>query len=434
VDQVALPDQRVIVIRRLLKGTVDVEEAALVLDLSARSVRRLRERFVEGGPDALRHGNTGRRPAHALDPALAARVVAFAQDGYAGLNDSHLRDLLEEREAIALSRPSVRRILRAAGIASPRPRRAPRFRSRRERRTAAGMLVQLDGSRHHWFGQAHPELTLLGAIDDATGDVVGACFREHEDAAGYLGLLRQMILGPGVPLAVYSDRHSIFWLRPKVGETLEDEEGRQRQPTQLGRAFAELRVEMIFASSPQAKGRIERLWGTLQDRLLAELRLERITTLAAANAFLPDYLERHNRRFAIAPADPVPAWRALAAGTAVDEVCCLKYTRHVAADNTLRHEGAIVQLPPRIRGSYAHLRVEVRHHLDGSVGVHLPGGRQLARSAPGAATRFRSEGNRRAPVGGVKPDPRNVDRGHPWRQWRPGQFKTKLHVPRSELA
>lgn len=429
-----LPEQRAHVLARLLKGTIDRDEAALLLGISDRSIRRLTAQLMAGGPAALVHGNVGRRPANAIDPALAAKVVAFAKDGYAGLNDTHLSELLAEREGLVLSRPTVRRILRGAGIASPRRRRAPRFRSRRARRAAEGMLLQLDGSPHRWFGADGPEVSLQGAIDDATSTVVGAVFREHEDAAGYLAVLGQVLTEHGVPVAVYSDRHSVFWIKPTAGETLLDDEGRERMPTQVGRAFAELGVEMIFAGSPQAKGRIERLWNTFQDRLVAELRLAGITDIAGANAFLPGYLVRHNARFAVAPADATPAWRALPAGLTVDDVCCLKYARHVSGDNTVSHEGAVVQLPPKVRGSYAHLRVELRHHLDGSISVHLPGGKQLARSAPGAAMRFRPKGQTRAPVGGVRPDPRNVDRSHPWRQWRPGQLKTKLHVPRSELA
>lgn len=429
-----LPDQRALVLARLLKGKVTREEAALLLGLSGRSIRRLSARLLADGPAALVHGNAGRRPAHAIDPAVAAKVVGFAKNGYAGLNDTHLSELLAEREGICLSRPTVQRILRGAGIASPRTRRAPRHRSRRARRAAEGMLLQLDGSPHHWFGPEGPECSLLGAIDDATSKVVGAVFREQEDAAGYLVVMREVIVAHGVPVAAYSDRHSVFWIKPTAGETLADEQGRERQPTQVGRAFAELSVELIFAGSPQAKGRIERLWNTFQDRLVAELRLEGITDIAGANAFLPGYLARHNLRFAVPAQDPAAAWRPLPAGLAVDDVCCLKYARHVAGDNTVTHEGAVVQLPPGVRGSYAHLRVEVRHHLDGSVSVHLPGGRQIAKSAAGAAMRFRPKGQTRAPVGGVRPDPRNVDRSHPWRQWRPGQFKTKLHVPRSELA
>lgn len=429
-----LPEQRAHVLARLLKGKVDRDEAALLLGVSDRSIRRLTAQLIAGGPAALAHGNVGRRPANAIDPALAAKVVAFAKDGYSGLNDTHLSELLAEREGLVLSRPTVRRILRGAGIASPRPRRAPRFRSRRARRAAEGLLVQLDGSPHHWFGANGPEVSLLGAIDDATSKVVGAVFREQEDAVGYLTVLAQVLTGYGVPVAAYSDRHSVFWIKPRPGETLADEQGRERMPTQVGRAFAELGVEMIFAGSPQAKGRIERLWNTFQDRLVAELRLAGITDIAGANAFLPSYLERHERRFVVPAQDLAPAWRPLPAGHAVDDVCCLKYARHVAADNTVTHEAVVVQLPPKVRGNYARLRVEVRHHLDGSISVHLPGGTQLARTASGAAMRFRPKGQTRAPLGGVRPDPRNVDRSHPWRQWRPGQLKTKLHVPRSELA
>ncbi|MDE3113140.1 MAG: ISNCY family transposase [Chloroflexota bacterium] len=428
-----LPQKRTLVLTRLVAQKIDVAEAALVLGLSERSVRRLRSLFVAEGPEALVHGNTGRRPAHALDPALARRVVAAAKDGYAGLNDTHLSELLAEREGLVVSRRSVQRILRTAGIASPRKRRSPRFRSRRQRRAAAGMLVQLDASRHHWLGAEGPEISLLGGIDDATSQVLAAVFREQEDAAGYLMVLHDVVAAHGIPQAVYSDRHSVFWIKPRADGTLLDEEGRERMPTQVGRAFAELEVEMIFASSPQAKGRIERLWGTLQDRLLGEMRLGGITTIEGANAFLAPYLERHNRRFAIAAADPAPAWRALPAGLAVDDVCCLKYGRYVANDNTVMLEGARVQLPPRVRGTYAGVRVEVRHHLDGSISVHL-GGKQLARSAAGAAPRLRTQPHGRAPVGGVPVGPRSGDRAHPWRQWRPGQLKTKLHVPRSELA
>ncbi len=397
-------------------------------------MRRLLARFVAEGPAALVHANAGRRPSIATEPALAARLVAFARNGYAGINDTHLSELLAEREGIVLSRASVQRILRGAGIASPRRRRAPRFRSRRERRAAEGMLVQLDGSPHHWLGPDGPQISLLGAIDDATSKVVGAVFRAQEDAAGYLDVLGQVLTRYGIPVAAYTDRHSVFWIKPKAGHTLEDERGRRRMPTQLGRALAELGVELIFAGSPQAKGRIERLWGTFQDRLVAELRLAGIATVEAANAFLPAYLERHARRFAIAAHDPSCAWGALPPGLLVDDVCCLKYSRYVAGDNTVTHEGALVQLPRRVRGTYAGLRVEVRHHLDGSVSVHAPGGTQLARSAAGASLRFRPKTGSRAPVGGISPGPRNADPSHPWRQWRLGQLKTKLRVPRSELA
>lgn len=195
--------RRALVLGRVVAGRLTVSEAALVLGLSERSVWRLKSRFVaaELDPAALAHGNAGRAAAHRLAPAISRRVVAFARDGYAGVNDTQLSELLAEREGIRLSRSSIRRILRGAGIASTRRRRAPRYRSRRERRSAAGMLVQLDASRHRWFGPAGPFASLHAAIDDATGEVLAAVFREAEDAAGYFTLLQRILAARGVPLA-----------------------------------------------------------------------------------------------------------------------------------------------------------------------------------------------------------------------------------------
>ncbi|MEX2046040.1 MAG: ISNCY family transposase [Chloroflexota bacterium] len=415
-----------VVLTRLIAGRLSVEDAALLLGLSPRSIRRLRAAFLDRGAPALVHGNRGRASAHRLDPALVARVVTLARDQYRGVNDSHFTDLLRERECITLSRASVQRILRGAGIPSPRHHRVRAYRSRRERRAAEGMLLQVDASRHRWFGAQQRHASLVGAIDDATGKVFGATFREQEDAAGYLSVLGQ-VLGHGVPLAVYSDRHSIFFGSPRTRETIEEELLGRREPTQVGRAFAECGTELIFAHSPQAKGRIERLWGTFQDRLVVELRLAGIRSIEAANAFLPSYLVRHNARFAVAAADAQPAWRALPDDHSIASICCLKFSRLVAADNTVGFEGLTLQLPPKIRGGWAHQRVEIRQHLDGTVAVHAPGGQLLARSAtPAVPPRLRVRDYTRAPVAGVQPLPRNIDRSHPWRQWQGGFSKRKM--------
>ncbi|MEO8632949.1 MAG: ISNCY family transposase [Chloroflexota bacterium] len=417
---------RALVLSRVVAGRLTIPEAALLLGLSERSVWRLKSRFLAADLDAaaLAHGNAGRVAAHRLDAALADRVVAFARDGYAGINDTHLGELLAEREGITLSRSSIRRILRAAGIASPRQRRAPTYRSRRERRAAAGMLVQLDASRHRWFGAAASFASLHSAIDDATGVVLAACFREQEDAAGYFRILGEILAARGVPLAVYSDRHGVFWRSPREREAIEEELLGQRQPTQFGRALAECGIELILANSPQAKGRVERLFGTFQDRLVAELRLAGVGDIAAANRFLVEYLPRHNSRFAITAADPEAAWRALPKGLSIESICCFKYNRIVAGDNTVRLDGVVLQLPARIRGSWSNLRVELRQYLDGSFSVHAPGGRELARSAvPAVPPTLRAREWSRAPIGGVTPLPRNVDRSHPWRRYAPGGLR-----------
>ena len=177
-----------------------------------------------------------------------------------------------------------------------------------------GLLLQTDGSRHDWLEDRGPWLTLVGLIDDATGRLTGATFRDQEDTAGYLAVLADTLRRHGVPGAIYRDRHTIFEPPEREPLTLEEQLLDTRVPTQLGRAFAELGISSVRARSPQAKGRIERLWGTLQDRLVAELRIARVADLDGANAYLARYLPRFNRRFTVPAADPVPAWRPLPAG------------------------------------------------------------------------------------------------------------------------
>lgn len=281
------PDEqrRLYVLTELLAGHLSTIEAALTLELSIRHLKRLKARYRREGIAALAHGNRGRRPWHAIDPALAERVVELARTRYVGLNHSHLADLLAEREGIILERSTIRRLLLRAGSPSPRPRRPPAHRSRRERMAREGVMLQADGSRHRWFGPDEPFATLIGAVDDATGTIPAALFREHEDAAGYLAMLRAIAEGPGIPLALYVDRHGIFTKRASERLSLEEELTGTRLPTQVGRALEELGIRQIHALSPQAKGRIERMWATIQGRLVAELRIEGITTIAAANAY-----------------------------------------------------------------------------------------------------------------------------------------------------
>lgn len=429
---------REVVIRRLLAGKVTVDDAALLLGVSERQVWRLRARFVRSGAAGLVHGNRGKVPANRIAPALARRIVVLAKDTYSGFNDSHLTELLAEREGVHVSRKSVQRILRAAGLASPRRHRAPRYRARRERRSAPGMLLQLDGSRHRWFGAQHPYLTLLAIQDDATGEVLAATFRAQEDAAGYLAILREVLARRGAPLAVYSDRHGIFWRSRRERESQAEELAGEATPTQLGRALAECGAQMIFANSPQAKGRVERLWGTFQDRLVGELRLAGVTTIAAANEFLARYLTRHNARFACAPRDPLAAWRSLPPGRSAESICCFKYARMVGGDNTVRLGGVVLQLPPRgARGSWANELLECRQYLDGSWSVHAPGGRELARSAtPVTPPELRAERYTRAPIAGVAPLRRGAS--SPWRRgfkdWHPVAARRTLSAARRRSA
>jgi transposase len=428
---------RVTALNRVLEGALTAGEAAEQLGLSERQVRRILAAYRKEGAAAIPHRNRGRPPAHTVAPAVRERVLDLSRTTYADLNDSHFRDLLAEREGIALSRSTVRRLRRAAGEPSPRRRRPPAHRQRRDRRPQEGMLLQIDGSPHAWLQDRGPRLTLLAAIDDATGKVAGAVWRQQEDSLGYLQLLADVISAVGRPEAVYHDRSGIFVHHDHERETIAEELAGEREPRQVARALAALGIASIAAQSPQAKGRVERLFGTLQDRLVAELALAGAATQAEAAAVLAEFLPRFNRAFAVPAAQPGSAYRPLAPGMDVRQVCCLIQRRAVANDDTVQWAGQRLQLlPGRERLTYVRATVEVRQHLDGTLSIWY-GDRELAwKPAPPDARALRS--SRRSAAGGavaaafdlfaedradvapaaapLSPAPRKPGPGHPWRK------------------
>ncbi len=227
----------------VIEGRWTAREAARLVQLSERQVLRLKKGLREHGPAALAHGNRGRCPSHAIADELRKEVIELATSLYRDYNHTHLQEELEERHSISLSRRSVTRILTAAGLRSPRKRRARKHRSRRPRMPQEGMLLQVDGSNHDWLEGRGPRLVLIGAVDDATGEPVHAVFREHEDAEGYFLLLRDSIRRKSVPLAWYSDRHGIFQRNGKEPWTLAEELAGRREPTQVARALEELGIK-----------------------------------------------------------------------------------------------------------------------------------------------------------------------------------------------
>jgi transposase len=378
---------RLAVLNRLVAGHCTALEAAQLLRVSERTVWRLKAAYQQDGAAALIHGNRDRPKPWALNDAVREQVRSLVAERYADCNDAHITELLAREHQIFLSRASVRRILRAAGSPAPHPRRAPRHRRRRDRFAQAGMLLQIDGSPHQWFGADQPRCTLLAAIDDATSTVVGVVFRAQEDAHGYLLLLRHVLTTQGIPDALYHDRHGIFQRNPHDRWTLEEEFAGAKDPTQFGRVLVDLGIGSIAARSPQAKGRIERLWGTLQDRLVAELRLAGLTAPDAVTTdFLSTYLERHNAAFAVAANDPGSAYRPLSPTLDLERLLSFRYGRVVNHDNTVQFNGQVFQIPPgpRRRG-YAKARVWVHALLDGSLGVwHDDELRWLLRTDPSA--------------------------------------------------
>ncbi|MBI3029079.1 MAG: ISNCY family transposase [Candidatus Rokubacteria bacterium] len=350
-------------LKAALAGRITTQQGATALRPSVRQFQRLKHRFREGGARALLHRNRGQPSPRRLSAAVRQRVAELLQTTYQGFNDCHATEKLREVEALPLSRASVRRLRRALGLPPKHRRRPRRHRTRRTPEAQMGALVQLDGSPFDWLEGRGPAMTLLGAIDDATGTVLALHFRPTEDLQGYTTLLHQLGRQWGLPLALYGDRLNVF-VRNDRHWTLEEELQGAQAPTHFGRMLQDLGIGYVPAGSPQAKGRIERLWGTLQDRLVSELRLRGLAALDAANASLPEFVADFNRRFAHAPAEATAAWRRTPRDFA--ELLSCRYERVVARDNTVRLGARWLQIPRGPGGrSSARCRVELRECLDG---------------------------------------------------------------------
>ena len=352
-----------------------MEQASTLMGVSTRHTRRILAAYREKGAAAIAHGNRGRRPANAISEAMKNTVLHLARTRYSGTNHTHMSELLSEREGIDITRSTLRRLLVNAGENSPRRRRPPKHRVRRQRMPREGMLIQVDGSYHRWLGKDGPQFTLLLAIDDATGVVVNALFCELENTHSYFSLLDGLIRRCGIPLALYADRHAVFKYTPPSEAA--------GAPTQFSRAMDELGVQLIFAQSPQAKGRVERAAGTFQDRLVTELRLAGATTIDDANRVLEGFLPRFNGRFKVPARESEAAYRAVDEGVRLDRVLCFKYRRRVARDNTVRYRWRTLQLLPGTdRPSYAGAAVNVLEGLDGRLAVQHEGRDIPSQEAP----------------------------------------------------
>ena len=352
-------------VQAALSGRVTNAQGAAALGLGIRQFRRMKAAYRRAGAAGLLHGNRGRPSSRRLPPEVRERIGTLMETTYDGLNDTHLTEKLREVEKLSVTRETVRQIRLSRLRPAVRRRRPPRHRTRRLREAAEGALVLIDGSHHPWFAERGPRATLLGAIDDATGRIVGLLFRPTEDLHGYVQLLEAIARNHGLPLALYGDRFGAF-VRNDDHWTLEEQLAGARRPTQFGQMLADLAIGFIPAHSPQAKGRIERLWGTLQDRLVAELRLRRINTTTAANAYLAEFIRDFDQRFAVRPRSTITAWRTPPRRFA--RILACRYERTVAADNTVTLPGRWIQIPPGPGGcSYHHARVEVREQLDGTL-------------------------------------------------------------------
>lgn len=335
---------RYTVIDAFIKGFKTAAEAAEDLGLSMRQIFRLKNKVLDEGVSGLIHGNTDRKPTHATLEKTEKLIIELKQKKYERANFKHFQELLDEHENIKVSYSTVYRILTRAGFKSPKKKRKRKTHHRRQRRGQKGDLVQIDASPHEWIFDGS-SFDLHGAIDDATGEILALYFTPNECMEGYFEIVRQIVENHGIPLNFYSDRHTIF-RSPKADKiSIEDQlQGKKVNLTQFGRAMDELGINMIPAYSPQAKGRVEKLWDTLQSRLPVEFDIKNITTIEKANAFLPEFIEKFNKKFGVKPRCNKSVFRQLNPGLTLDYILCKKEERTIINNSGFSYGGTYYQL------------------------------------------------------------------------------------------
>ncbi len=336
-------------------------QAAEKLKLSLRQLQRLYKDYLMHGAKALASKKRGKASNNRIPDSLHAKVIEIvALSKYEGFRPTFMCEKLEERHSIKISRETTRKIMIECGVWRPRKERRPAVHQLRQRRSRAGELLQIDGSPHAWFENRGESCSLLVLIDDATGQTYGK-FCEAETTAGYMQTMTEYINQYGAPLAVYSDKHGIFRVNHGQGTKRENF-------TQFGRALHELDIDLIYANSPQAKGRVERANQTLQDRLIKEMRLADIRTIDEGNRFLKMFWPKYNKKFAVVPACSENAHRELAAGVELQAVFCQKAERKVSKNLEFQFENKIYQVVQETPSKVlAGTKIDVLKHLDGTV-------------------------------------------------------------------
>jgi len=365
---------RLEIIKRVLKKGLRQVEAAEHLELSARQVNRITRRVEKEGPRGVIHRLRGCKSNRKIPDAVREKALKLCGSKYEGFGPLLASEKLEELDGIKVSDETLRKWMLSDGKWERR-RKRKKNRKWRERKARYGEMVQMDGSHHDWLEGRGPMLVLMGYIDDATGDVY-ARFYEYEGTVPALDSFKRYARKHGLPLIVYLDRHSTYKSNGKL--TVEQELEGMKLMSQFERAMDELGVKVIHANSPQAKGRIERLFGTFQDRLIKEMRLKGIRTLDEANAFLERYLPVYNKRFRVPARESGDMHRELPAGLDINRVLCIKDDRTVRNDTTVSYDGKTYQL----YGKVSRKRVAVEQGLDGRIRFYDGGNRLKHKEIP----------------------------------------------------
>jgi transposase-like protein len=359
--------RRLSVIHQVMEKKVRQIEAGRLLGLTDRQIRRLVRRVQKEGDRGLAHRRRGKRSNRAMDERQKSQVLGLYAKRYGDFGPTLAAEKLAERNGIRISDETLRLWLLEAGVTHFR-RRARPHRAWRERKRHRGEMIQMDGSHHDWLEGRGAACVLMGYIDDASNRVY-ARFYPYEGTIPAMDSFKRYLRRDGIPMSVYLDKHSTYkaWAEPSIAEQLAG----RKPKSQFERALDELGVEVIHADSPQAKGRIERLFGTFQDRLIKEMRLAGINSLDEANRFLSGYLPIYNRRFSLKPKEGVNLHRPIPAGLNLDDILCIRTERTLRNDFTVAHNGGLYQIHDQIRAA----SVLVEERLDGSTRITHQGKR-----------------------------------------------------------
>lgn len=352
--------KRVQIIQKVLDGELKQVEAGGILLISDRQIRRIIKRVRREGEGGVIHKSRGKPSGRQIPKKIKKKVIKLCRERYKGFGPTLATEKLIEIEGIKISKETLRKWLIEEGLWEIKRKRNA-HRQWRQRKECFGEMVQMDGSHHDWLEGRGPELVLMGYIDDATNNVFGR-FYEYEGTMPAMESFKLYSEKYGLPQSIYVDKHSTYKSSKKL--TVEEElKGMEESMSQFERALEELGVEVIHAHSPQAKGRVERLFGTLQDRLIKEMRLRGVNTKDDANKFLEGYLVEFNNRFRVCPANNTDVHVKVSEQCDIDKYLCIKTERTVRNDNTITHNGRLYQIEANAKGK----KVMVEERIDGSL-------------------------------------------------------------------
>lgn len=408
---------RIGIIERLTSGEIMVKQASEMLRLSTRQVKRLKKRFRLFGSIGLIHKSRGKTSNRQIPRVEIEKAIKIVSDRYSDFGPTFALEKLKENHGVTFGRETLRKTMIEKGIWKTKKKRYVVVHQQRKRREREGELVQVDGSPYLWFENRGPYCTLLVFVDDATGKLKHLMFAKAETTNNYFMAVDAYIRKFGKPQALYSDKHGVFRVNTRRGETasVDDNNGL----TQFGRALKELGISLIFANSPQAKGRVEKINGTLQDRLVKEIRLRGISSIAEGNVYLNEFMVSYNRKFAVCARDKQDGHRPLLESEKLEDILLTKSTRILSKNLEFVYKSGMYQVrfdrPPY---SMRHARVVVFEDWSGNIRVHYKGKNlkfEIAQRLPGLKIADSKEVYQE--VEKIIRKPWKPAENHPWRNY-----------------